>query len=125
MTLTTPNPGLDPIHMESGINMFIIRNGTSLCQHIPVTDVPSEKFSKWSTPMWAKNIIPNVVWTDGDIFLSRTGIFTFFSPYFSLTLTKAILQILSYHPRHIRSNPFRLLTEFTDQQQTRVFEPMT
>ena len=35
---------------------------------IPVTNVPSEKSSKWSTPMWAKNIIPNVVWTDGDIF---------------------------------------------------------
>ena len=69
MTLTTLNPGLDPIHMESGINMFITRNGTSPCQHIPVTDVPSEKSSKWSTPMWVKNIIPNVVWTDGDIFL--------------------------------------------------------
>ena len=56
--------------MESDINMFITQNETSLCQHIPVTNVPSEKSSKWSTPMWAKNIIPNVVWTDGDIYLS-------------------------------------------------------
>ena len=64
----TLNLGLDPIHVESGINTFITRNGTS-CWHIPVTDVPSEKSSKWSTPMWAKNIIPNVVWTDGDIYL--------------------------------------------------------
>ena len=69
MTLTTLNPGLDPIHVESGINTFIIRNRTSLCRHILVTDVPSEKSSKWSNPMWAKNIIPNVVWTDGDIYL--------------------------------------------------------
>ena len=68
MTLTTLNPGLDPIHVENGINMFITRNGTSPGQHIPVTDVPSEKSSKWSTPLWAKNIIPNVVWTDGNIF---------------------------------------------------------
>ena len=68
MTLMTPNPGLDPIHVESGINMFIIQNRTSLCWHIPVTDVPSEKSSKWSTPMWVKNIIPNVVWIDSDIF---------------------------------------------------------
>ena len=69
MTLMTLNPGLDPIHVESGINTFITRNGTSLCRHIPVTNVPSEKSSKWSTPMWAKNIIPNVVWIDGDIYL--------------------------------------------------------
>ena len=55
--------------MESGINTFIPQNGTSPCRHIPVTDVPSEKSSTWSTPMWAKNIIPNVVWTDGDIYL--------------------------------------------------------
>ena len=68
MTLTTLSPGLDPIHVESGINTFITRNGTSPCRHIPVTDVPSEKSSKWSTPMWAKNIIPNVEWTDGDIY---------------------------------------------------------
>ena len=27
-----------------------------------------ERSSTWSTPMWAKNIIPNEVWTDGDIF---------------------------------------------------------
>ena len=67
--MTTCNPGLDPIHVESGINTFIIRNGTSPCRRIPVTDVPSEKSSKWSTPLWVKNIIPNVVWTDGDIFL--------------------------------------------------------
>ena len=68
MTLMTLNPGLDPIHVESGINTFITRNGTSLRWHIPVTDVPSEKSSKWSNPMRAKNIIPNVAWTDGDIF---------------------------------------------------------
>ena len=68
MTLMTLNPGLDPIHVESGINTFITQNGTSPCRHIPVTDVPSEKTSKWSTPTWAKNIIPNVVWIDGDIF---------------------------------------------------------
>ena len=68
MTLTTLNPGLDPIHMESGINMFFTRNGISPCRHIPVTNVPSEKSSKWSTPMWAKNIIPNMAWTDGDIY---------------------------------------------------------
>ena len=68
MTSTTLNPGLDPIHVESGINMSITRNGTFPCRHIPVTNVPSEESSKWSTPMWAKNIIPNVVWTDGDIF---------------------------------------------------------
>ena len=68
MTLTTLNPGLDPIHVESGINTFIIRNRTSPCRHIPVTNVPSEKSSKWSTPLWAKSIIPNVAWTDGDIF---------------------------------------------------------
>ena len=68
MTLTTLNPGLDPIHVESGINTFIIRNGTSPCWHIPVTDVPSEKSSKWSTPMWVKNIFPNVVWIDGNNF---------------------------------------------------------
>ena len=69
MTLTTLNPGLDPIHVESGINTFITRNGTSPCQHIPVTDVPSERSSKWSTPMWVKNIIPNVVWINGDIYM--------------------------------------------------------
>ena len=68
MTLMTLNPGLDPIHVESGINTFITRNRTSPYWHIPVTDVPLEKSSKWSTPMWAKNIIPNVVWTDGDIY---------------------------------------------------------
>ena len=68
MTLTTLNPGLDPIHVESGINTLIARNGTSLCRHIPVTDVPSEKSSKWSTPMRVKNIIPNVVWIDDDIY---------------------------------------------------------
>ena len=68
MTLTTLNPGLDPIHVESSINMFITQNGTSPCRHILVTNVPSEKSSKWSTPMWAKNIIPNVVGTDGDIY---------------------------------------------------------
>ena len=38
--------------------------------------------------------------------------FTFFSPYFSQTLTNTILQILSCHPHHTRSNPFRLLTLF-------------
>ena len=64
----TLNPDLDPIHMESGINTFIIRNRTSPCRRIPVTDVPSEKSSKWSTPMWAKNIIPSVAWTDGNIY---------------------------------------------------------
>ena len=68
MTLMTLNPGLGPIHVESGINMFITRNRTSPCRHIPVTNVPSEKSSKWSTPMWAKNIIPNVAWIDGDIY---------------------------------------------------------
>ena len=68
MTLTTLNPGLDPIHVESGLNTFITRNGTSPCWHIPVTDVPSEKSSKWSTPLWAKNIIPSVAWIDGDIY---------------------------------------------------------
>ena len=67
MTLMTLNPGLDPIHVDSGINMFITQNSTSLCWHIPVTNVPSEQSSKWSTPMWAKNIIPNVVWIDSDI----------------------------------------------------------
>ena len=68
MTLTTLNPGLDPIHVESGINTFIIQNGISLCWHIPVTDVLLKKSSKWSTPMWAEDIIPNVVWTDSDIY---------------------------------------------------------
>ena len=35
---------------------------------------------------------------------------------FFLTLTNTILQILSYHPHHTRSNPFRLLTQFPDKQ---------
>ena len=64
MTLMTLNPGLDLLHVESGISTIIIRNGVSFVRSIPVTDVPSKKPSKWSTPMWAKNIIPSVVWTD-------------------------------------------------------------
>ena len=44
--------------VESGINTFITRNGTSLCRHIPVTDVPSEKSSKWSTTFVGKEYNP-------------------------------------------------------------------
>ena len=95
MTLTTLNPGLDPIHVESGINMFIIRNWTSLCQHIPATDVPSEKSSKWSTPMWVKNIIPNVVWTNGDIYspapsLLKLGYHQSVDAYYVLPTTRGL-----------------------------------
>ena len=67
MTLTTLNPDLDPLHVGSGINTFITQNGVSFVRSITVTNVPSEKPSKWSTPMWAKNIIPSVVWTNGNI----------------------------------------------------------
>ena len=69
MTLTTLNPDLEPLHVERGINPIITQNGVSFVWSISVTNVPSEKPSKWSTPMWAKNIIPNVVWTDGDIYV--------------------------------------------------------
>ena len=95
MTLTTLNPGLDPIHVESGINTFITRNGTSLCWHISVTDVPSEKSSKWSTLMWAKNIILNVVWTDGDIYspapsLLKLGYHRSVDAYYLLLTTREL-----------------------------------
>ena len=50
MTLTTLNPDLEPLHVERGINTIITRNGVSFVWSIPVTDVPSEKPSKWSTP---------------------------------------------------------------------------
>ena len=95
MTLTTLNPGLDPIHVESGINTSITQNGASLCRHIPVTDVPSEKSSKWSTPLWAKNIIPNVVWIDGDIFspapsLLKLGYHQSVDAYYLLPTTRGL-----------------------------------
>ena len=87
----TLNPGLDPIHVESGINMFITRNGISLCRHIPVTDVPSEKSSKWNTP----NIIPNVAWTEGDIYspapsLLKLGYHRSVDAYYLLPTTKEL-----------------------------------
>ena len=105
MTLTTLNPGLDPIHVESGLNTFITRNGTSPCRHIPVTDVPSEKSSKWSTPMWAKNIIPNAVVRNMVFFeLFRSyfyNLFTCFIPstLFSLsfTLQEKTIRVLLIH----------------------------
>ena len=95
MTLTTLNPGLDPIHVESGINTFITRNGTSPCWYIPVTNVPSEKSSKWSTPMRAKNIIPNVVWNDGYIYtpapsLLRLGYHRSIDAYYLLPTTREL-----------------------------------
>ena len=93
--MTTLNPGLDPIHVESGINTFITRNGTSPCRHIPVPDVPSEKSSKWSTPMRAKNIIPNVAWTDGNILspapsLLKLGYHQFVDAHYLLPTTREL-----------------------------------
>ena len=55
--------------------------------------------------------------------LSRTGIFPVLFALFFLTLTNTILQILSYQPHHARSNPFRLLTQFTDNKKMRVLKP--
>ena len=52
--------------------------------------------------------------------LSRTGIFHVLFALFSLTLTNTILQIPSYHSHHTRSNPFRLLTQFTENKKTHV-----
>ena len=97
MTLMTLNPGLDPIHVESGINTFITQNGASLGRHIPVTNVPSEKSSKWSTPMWAKNIIPNMVWTDGNIIapapsLLKLGYHQSVDAYYLLPTTRGLPQ---------------------------------
>ena len=57
--------------------------------------------------------------------VSRTGIFHVLFASFFLTLTNTILQILSYHPHHTRSKPFRLLTQFTDNQENACIEPMT
>ena len=81
--------------MESGINTFITRNGTSLCRNLPVTEVPSEKSSKWSTPLWVKNIIPNVVWTDADIFspapsLLKLGYHRSVDAYYLLPATREL-----------------------------------
>ena len=55
--------------------------------------------------------------------VSRTGIFHVLFALFFLTLTNTILQTRSNHPHHTRSNPFRLLTQFTDKQKTRVLNP--
>ena len=97
MTLTTLNPDLDPIYVESDINTFITQSGTSLCRHIPVTDVPSGKSSKWSTPLWAKNIIPNVAWTDSDIYslaplLLKLGYHRSIDVYYLLPTTRELPQ---------------------------------
>ena len=95
MTLTTLNPDLDPLHVESGINTIITRNRVSFVWSIPVTDVPSEEPSKWSTPMWAKNIIPSVVWTDGDIIvlapsLLKLGYHRSVDAYYQLPTTREL-----------------------------------
>ena len=57
--------------------------------------------------------------------LSRTGIFHVLFALFFLTLTNTILQILPYPPHHTRSKPFRLLTQFTDNQENACIKPMT
>ena len=95
MTLTTLNPDLDPLHVGSGINTIITRNGACFVRSIPVTDVPSEKPSKWSTPMWAKNIIPSVVWADGDIIapapsLLKLGYHRSIDVYYQLSTTREL-----------------------------------
>ena len=97
MTLTTLNPDLEPLHVERGINTIITRNGVSFVRSISVTDVPSEKSSKWSTPMWANNIIPNVVWTDGDIHvpapvLLKLGYHRSVDAYYRLPTTRGLPQ---------------------------------
>ena len=97
MTLMTLNPDLELLHVERGINTIITRNGASFVRSILVTDVPSEKPSKWSTPMWAKNIIPNVVWTDGDIYvpapaLLKLGYHRSVDAYYRLPTTRGLPQ---------------------------------
>ena len=97
MTLMTLNPGLEPYMWNVASNTIITRNGVSFVRSIPVTDVPSEKPSKWSTPMWAKNIIPNVVWTDGDIYvpapvLLRLGYHRSVDAYYRLPTTRGLPQ---------------------------------
>ena len=77
--------------------------------------------SKAKADLLSKTWFPNMHFNV--YILSRTGIFHVLFALFFLTLTNTILQILSYHPRHIRSNPFRLLTQFTDKQKTRVLNP--
>ena len=64
-----------------------------------------------------------VIWIEKVKSMSRTGIFHVLFALFFLTLTNTILQILSRHPHHTRSKPFRLLTQFTDNQKTRVLNP--
>ena len=59
------------------------------------------------------------------LLLSRTGIFHTLFALFFLTFTNTILQTRSYHPHHTRSNPFRLLTQFTEGQENACIEPMT
>ena len=49
--------------------------------------------------------------------VSRTGIFHVLFAFFFSTLTNTILQILYYHPHHTRFKPFRLLTQFTEEQE--------
>ena len=97
MTLTTLNPGLEPLHVECGINTIITQNRVSFVQSVSVTDVPSEKPSNWSTPMWANNIIPNVVWTDGDIYvpapvLLKLGYHWSVDVYYRLPTTRGLPQ---------------------------------
>ena len=97
MTLTTLNPDLEPLHVERGINTSITRNRVSFVRSISFTDVLSEKPSKWSTPMWAKNIIPNVVWTDGDIYvpapvLLKLGYHRSVDAYYLLPTTRELPQ---------------------------------
>ena len=95
MTLMTLNPDLDPLHVGSGINTIITQNGVSFVQSIPATNVPSEEPSKWSTPTRAKNIIPSVVWTDGDIItltpsLQKLGYHQSVDAYYQLPTTREL-----------------------------------
>ena len=119
---------LDGVHPSPPVSLQLMKQTLQLLDVTPITDDVSRRcLHKLQAICGRHNVLPSSYNVSGDLtrVVSRTGIFHVLFALFSLTFTDTILQTRSYHPHHTRSNPFRPLTQFTDQQKNACIEPMT